>query len=142
MKSWEWVTTRKLTTAHRAVPICYFSLLHRRHPMFRLRLSIYPSPQLLQTDGCLYHLTPLLPLDERNTHRSGPFPPGAFGCTPINRHHRQDAYTAVLRPTPPPGRLRRHFPLTVIGGASSAGFPRRAPRASPVDTSSFVPYRR
>ena len=38
-----------------------YSLLHRRHPMFRLRLSIYPSSQLLQTDGCLYHFTPASP---------------------------------------------------------------------------------
>jgi len=35
-----------------------YSLLHRRHPMFRLRLSLYPSPQLLQTHGYLYHFTP------------------------------------------------------------------------------------
>jgi hypothetical protein len=48
----------------------------------------------------------------------------------------------TLRPDPPPGRLRRHFPLTVIGDASSTSFPRRTPRASPVDTSSFVPCRR
>src|ERR671916_239494 len=48
----------------------------------------------------------------------------------------------VLRPDPPPGRLRRHFPLTLIGDASSTSFPRRAPRASPVGTSSFVPCRR
>src|ERR687895_223229 len=50
--------------------------------------------------------------------------------------------STVLRPDPPPGRLRRHFPLTVIGGASSTSFPRRAPRASPVDPSPFVPCRR
>ena len=50
--------------------------------------------------------------------------------------------STVLRPDPPPGRLRRHFPLTVIGDISSTSFPRRAPRASPVGTSSFVPCRR
>jgi len=38
----------------------------------------------------------------------------------------------VLQPDPPPWCLRLHFPLTVIGNASSAGFLRRAPRASPV----------
>ena len=78
-------------------------------------------------------ISPLPHLDERSTHRSGPVPPGAFGCTPIN---------STTAPDPSPGRLRRHFPLTVIGGASSTSFPRRAPRASPVDTCSFVPCRR
>src|SRR5450759_105453 len=52
--------------------------------LFRLRLPIYPPSQLLQRDGCLCHLTPCLALTNGVPHRSGPFPPGAFCCTPIN----------------------------------------------------------
>ena len=48
----------------------------------------------------------------------------------------------VLRPDPSPWRLCPHFPLTVIAGISSTRFLRRAPRASPVSTSSFTPCRR
>src|ERR1035437_2011476 len=52
--------------------------------LFRLPLPIYPPSQLLQRDGCLCHLTPCLALTNGVPHRSGPFPPGAFCCTPIN----------------------------------------------------------
>jgi hypothetical protein len=123
---WSFQSQYRPSTSYR------YSLLHRRQPMLRLRLSIYPSPQLLQTHGCLCHLTP-----------ASPWTDGVLtGPGPSLRARLVARLSTVLRPDPPPGRLRRHFPLTVIGGASSVGFPHRAPRASPVDTSSFVPCRR
>src|ERR687895_140162 len=44
-------------------------------------------------------ISPLPHLDERSAHRSGPFPPGAFGCTPINSVGSEEAHLrAGLRP--------------------------------------------
>jgi hypothetical protein len=91
---------------YRPSPSYKYSLLHRHHPMFRLRLSIYPSPQLLQTMGA-FIISPLPHLDERSTHRSGPFPPGAFGCTPIDSTTTRSATRAPTPPLPTHGYRRR-----------------------------------
>jgi hypothetical protein len=69
---------------------------------------------------------------------SAPHPSaGGTSTLPIKR-----AAQRTLRPDPSPWRLCPHFPLTVIAGISSTRFLRRAPRVSPVSTSSFTPCRR
>src|ERR1017187_2324851 len=90
--------------------------------LVRLRLSIWA---LLSFHPCLTLVSGAL---------TGPGPSlrARFAARP----------SPVLRPDPSPWRLCPHFPLAVIAGISSARFLRRAPRASPVSTSSFTPCRR
>src|SRR5713226_2268440 len=55
-------------------------------------------------------------LDERSTHRSGPFPPGAFCCTPINSTATRSV-TLVPMPAFPTHGYSRHL----FGEISSPG---------------------
>jgi len=62
-------------------------------------------------------------LDERSTHRSGSFPPGAFCCTPIISHTTR---SATLMPTPT-------FPVYGYGGGLLDGL-------SPPDIEGFSSF--
>src|SRR5439155_21474601 len=110
--------------------------MHEQTPeamrLSRLRPSTDPPSQSLQLAGCLCHLTPA------SLSTSGIL----TGPRPLLRARFAARPSTVLRPDPSPWCLCRHFPLTVIADISSASFLRRAPRASPVDTSSFTPCRR
>ena len=61
--------------------------------LIRLRLSIYPSPQILQTDKVLLSFQPLPHFVERNTYRSGPFPLGR-----VLLHVHQRWYDPIRHP--------------------------------------------
>ena len=61
---------------------------------FSLRLDIYPSPQFLQIDGCLCHLTPASHLVE------------GFLCSRVPSLHGRYPASPLLRTQPPPSRLR------------------------------------
>ena len=83
---------------------------------FRLRLAVYPSSQLLQTDGCLYHLTP--PSLER------------LECSSVrvlpSWRVLLHADPSVLRPDPPPWCRSPPLPThgyreRLLGGISSPG---------------------
>src|SRR5215469_8901233 len=50
---------------------------------FCLRLDVYPPPQVLQTDGCIFHLT-LASLVVRVLHTVGPL--RSTGITPFLRY--------------------------------------------------------
>jgi hypothetical protein len=63
----------------------------------------------------------LLPhLDERNTHRSGPFPPDAFCCTPIISTATRSA-TLMSAPTFPTHGYGQHL-LDEISSPDIEGF--------------------
>ncbi len=61
---------------------------------FRLRLDVYPSSQILQIDGCLYHLTPASRVD------------GNVVCSRAPSLHGSYSASQLLRTQPPPSRLR------------------------------------
>ncbi len=61
---------------------------------FSLRLDIYPSPQFLQINGCLYHLTSASLLVE------------GFMCSRVPSLHGRYPASPLLRTQPPPSRLR------------------------------------
>ena len=115
-----------------------------------------PCPPELQSGGCRFALAVS---GFRFRARLGFSIPSAFsgprGITPAFGYgtpHSSARGTSTLLsnallsshygPDPSPWCLCQHFPLTVIAGISSTRFLRRAPRASPVSTSSFTPCRR
>jgi site-specific DNA recombinase len=61
---------------------------------FSLRLDVYPSSQILQTYGCLCHLTPASPIDEE------------FTCSRAPWLHGRYPASKLLQTQPPPSRLR------------------------------------
>src|ERR1700733_11708469 len=89
--------------------------------MVRLRLPIYPSPQILQIDRWFCHFTPASRL-ERNIHRFGPFPPDAFCCTSIDSTATRSATLAPAPALPTHGfssRLRDEISSPGAEGFSS-----------------------
>ncbi len=59
-----------------------------------LRLDVYPSSQVLQTTGCLYHLTPASRVDEGTVCSRAPWLHGRYPAS------------SLLRAQPTPSRLR------------------------------------
>jgi len=68
-------------------------MLHAARP-FSLRLDVYPPSQVLQSNGCLSHLTPASPLDGETT------------CSRAPSLHGRYPASALLRTQPPPSRLQ------------------------------------
>ena len=64
--------------------------------------------------------SPLPHVDERSTHRSGPFPPGAFCCTPIFSSTTRSA-TLMSAPTFPTHGYGQHL-LDEISSPDIEGF--------------------
>ena len=89
---------------------------------FSLRLDIYPSPQFLQIDGCLYHLTPASHLVEGFMCSRVPSLHGRYPASPLSgRRRRAVALASVRRSNWPCG-----FPATSFHkGSLGARFKRR-----------------
>ena len=88
-----------LSTAAVRTTIAYFTASNRRLSadaprQFGLRPDVDPSPQFLQIDGCLYHLTP-----------ASHFAEGVMNSRAPLLHGRYPVST-LLRTQPPPSRLR------------------------------------
>src|ERR1700731_4809094 len=80
---------------------------------FSLRLAVYPPPQFLQTDGCLYHLTPASPLGRRKHRQQGPFA------------RRHCSASSLLRTLPSPSPLRPTSRFSRLYGLPAPPFSRR-----------------
>ena len=100
--------------------------------LFSLRLNIYLSPQLLQTEV-------------RICHASLPHFLSKDSSTAEPLHSEKvmlSSPSTLLRAHPPPSRLSAHFVLRLIKRTLLLPFPSGARRVSPVDRTPIFPCRR
>ena len=91
-----------------------------RYSIAAIRWTNFAFPYIRRRSSCRliggFVISPLPHLVERNTHRSGPFPPGAFCCTPINSSTTRSATLA-----PAPAFPTRGYSSRLLDEISSPG---------------------